>query len=614
MVLLKVLYILVMLFMTAMPDVYWRVDDKTEHEENLDHETYTFVPGLPGETSHVVTGKHEDGHYVVLDPDGIRRYEYDEWHMKQTALNAEGLEQEEIEVVEYAGVGRQNEEVELKEKRKVGEDELRENRWTGYETMVELKRMEEEGHEKKDQMGAEYADGRRGIREAMTDIENEYENGEEKREFVTVVEVREEEMTYEEEYTREEYVEDKLDVEEDRTKYRPNDDHSHSNTELQDHAEAVFECEISVHLRFEYSENSDVETREEGNKREDERYAEVRDKAGEEKVKAMWGSREIGLQGKTEMVHVDIKEMRIQESVQEMEKIDERREMGEAKKDGEIEKFKYEEREGKGESILEASEFGLEETRYVEIETGEMHLKEKELITETTMELMLSGGHVPDAMDTHLVGQYMALYSARNDQLGSSTDEGVKYLGQAVKPSNQNDGKVEEVNTDVGEPDAEETREVGRKINVNQKEEDKMKEKLFPIDIETQKATGMGHMEAKKSERMQGMEKTGKDKERSLREVGTERKPFEVQEKCVDTTVENDVGENMEIAQANTTNTEEKSGDKKPKIKSKLPVEGKKHRLEGDHAQDSKKRPEGNYNIKVKLDGTIRIYRYIGSS
>jgi hypothetical protein len=173
---------------------------------------------------------------------------------------------------------------------------------------------------------------------------------------------------------------------------------------------------------------------------------------------------------------------------------------------------------------------------------------------------------------------------------------------------------VEDVNTDVRERDAEERREVGRKIDVNHKEEDKMKEKRFPIDIET----GMGHMEAKKrermgEERMQDREKTGKEKEKSLREVGTEGKYFEVQEKCVDTTAENDVGENMEVAQANTTNTEEKSGDKKSKVKSKLPDDGKKHRLEGDHAQDTKERLQGSYNIKVKLDGTIRIYRYIGS-
>lgn len=565
---------------------------------------------------------------MVLDPDGIlRHYEYDEWHMERAALNAERLEQEEVEAVEYAGVGRQNEgEAQLKEKRKVGEDELRESRWTGYETMVELKRMEEEGHEKTDQMGAEYANERREIRQAMKDIEEEYEIGEEKREFVEVVEVWEEETTYEEEYTREENVEEKLDFEGDRTKYRPNDDHSHGNKEPQDHDEAVFEFEISVHFhdytdeRIEHSENSDVENREEGNKREGGRYIEVRDEAGEEKVKGVWGFREIGLEGKTELVHVDVKETRrIQESVQEMEKMGEgkmegRREMGEAKKDGEMEKVKYEEREGKGESILEASEFGLEETRYVEIKTGEMHLKEKELMTERTMERMLSGGYVPDAMDTYLVGQYMTLDPVRNDQSGSSTNEGVEYPGQAVKPTNQNGGKVEEVNTDVGERDEEQTREVGWKIDVNQKEEeDKMKEKLFPIDIETQKATGTGHIEAKKGERMgeermQGREKTAKEKE-----AGTEGKHFEVQEKCVDTTVEHDVGENMEVTQENMRNTEEKSGDKKSKVKSKFPDDGKKHRLEGDRAQDTKERLQGSYNIKVKLDGTIRIYRYIGS-
>jgi hypothetical protein len=560
-------------------------------------------------------GKLEDGHYVVLDPDGIiRHYEYDEWRMGHAALDAERLKQEEREVTKYAEVGRQIEgnkelrEAELKEKRKVGE-------WTGYEIMSELKRMEEEG--------------------------------EEKQEFVKVMEVWEEETMYEEEYIREENVEGKLDFAEDRTKYRPNDDHSHSNTEPQDYDDMVFEIEVSVHFRDytderiersgpgskssslalevvegeERKEITDVEKREEGNKREAGRYIEVRDRTGEEKMKGMRGFKEIGLQEKTEMVHVDVKETRrTEESVQEMEKVGEgmmyeRREMGEVRQDGEVEKLEYKEREEIGESILEALNVVLEEARYVHVNTGEVHLNEKQLITETTVEHVLSGGHARDAMDTHeyLVGQHMPRGPAGNDQLGSSTNEGVEYHGQAVKPSNQKSGKVEEVNTDVGERNAEETRE-GRKIEVHQKEdEEKMKENLVPIDVETQKGTGMGNMEVKKGkrmgeERMQDKEKTGKEKEKGLREVGKERKHFEVQEKCV----EKDVGENMEVAQANTIYMEEKAGDKKSKGKSKLPDDRMTHRLQGDHAQDTKERSQGSYNVKLKLDGSIRIYRYTG--
>jgi hypothetical protein len=585
---------------------------------------------------------------MILDPDGIiRHYEYDEWHRKQASLDAEPLNQEEREVTQYADVGWQIEgnkelgEEELKEKSKVGEDELREKRWTGYEIMTELKRMEEEGEEKRDQMGAEYADERREIREAMKDIEKEYEDGEEKQGFVKIVDVWEEEMIYNEENIREEYVDEKLDFAEDRTKYSPNDDHSHNNTEPQDYDEMVFEIEVSVHFHdytderlvhpgpgiksssqiFEVVEEEERNEREEGKKREAGRYVEVRDKAGEEKVEGMWGCREIGLQGNTEIVHVDVKETwRMEEGVQEMEKVGEgkmteRREMGETKKGGEMEKFEYEEREEKVESNLEALEVELEEARYVDINAGEVHLNEKQLITETIMEPVLSGGYIRDAIGTYLISQYMPRDPTGNDQLGSSANEGVEYPGQAVKPFNQKNGKVDEVNTDVEQRDVAKAGEVGRKIEVNQKAgKGKMKENLVPIDVEAQKPTGIGHMEVKKGkrmeeERMQDRQKTGKEK--GLWEVGKERKHFEVQEKCVDTNVEKDVGENMEVTQANTTCMEEKAGDKS-KRKCKLPDDWMKHRLEDDHTQYTKERPQGSYNIKLKLEGNIHIYHYTG--
>jgi hypothetical protein len=586
---------------------------------------------------------------VVVDPNGVvRHYGYADWQRRQAALDAldaELLRQEESEVATYADVGRQVEgnkelgEAEFREKRKVGDDELREKRWSKYEIISGLNRMEEEGAEKWDQTGAEYADEMREIRGAIKNVEKEYENGEETQGFVKTVEVWEEETIYEEEYIREENVEEELDFAEDRTKYRPNDDYSHSNTDPQDYDEMVFEIEISVHVhdytdeRIEHpgpgtkpssqtfevaeeedrKENTEVEKREEGNKRESGRYIDVRDKAGEEKVRGMWGFREIGLQEKTE-IDVDVKETRIEESMQEMGKVvegkmEERRVMGGARREGEVEKFEYKEREERGERILEALVVGLEEKRYVDINTGEVHLNEKQLITET-MEHVLSGGYARDAVDTYLVGQYMPRGPAGNDQLGSSTNEGVEYSGQAVK------GK--EVNADVGERDAKGTREVGRKIEENQEAgKEKMKEKLVSIDVETQETTGMGHIEIKKGkrmgeERMQDREKMGKEEEKGFGEAGKERKPFEVQEKCVDTKAERYVGENVEVAQASATYTEERAGEKKSKGQSKLPDDGMKQRMEGDHAQDTKERPQGTYNIKLKLDGSIRVYRYTG--
>jgi hypothetical protein len=586
---------------------------------------------------------------VVLDPDGIiRHYEYDEWHMIQAALVAEHRRQEESEVAEhtYAEVGREIEgnkelgEAELEEKMRVGEDELREKRWTGYEVMAESKRIVAEGAAKRDQIGAEYADERREIREAREDIEYEYEDGEEVQEFVEDVEVWEyweEETMYEEENIREKNVEGNLDFAEDRTKYRSKRDHSHSTTVPQDYDEMVFKFEVNVHFHDSTDESIEhpdpgtkpssqifeVVEEEEGDEGEAARYIEVRDKAGEEEVKGMWGFREIDLQEKTEMVHVDVEETRrIEESVQEIEKVGEgnmgeRREMGEARRDVEVEKFGYRETVENVESILEALEVGFEETRYVDKNTGEMHLNEKQ-ITETTMEHVLYGGYVRDAVDTHRAGQYLPRGPAGNDALGSSTNKDVEYPGQAVKPSKQKNGKQKEVNRDVGGRDVEETREVGRKIKVNQKAgKEKVKDRLSPIDVETQKGAGMGHMEIKegkemRDERMQDREKKGKEKGKGLREVGKKRKHFEVQEKSVNKKVGRDIGENMEVAQANTAYMGEKAGDKKSKGKSKLPDDKMKHRLEGDHAQDTKERSQKSYHIELKLDGSIRIYRYTG--
>jgi hypothetical protein len=459
--------------------------------------------------------------------------------MKEAALVAE-KRRKEGKVAKYADVGREIEgnqelgEAELKEKRKVGEDELREKSWTGYEIMAESKRIVGEEAEKRDQIGAEYADEWRDMREVRKDVENEYEDGEEVQEFVHDVEVWEyweEETIYEEENIREENVEGNLDFAEDRTRYRSEGDHSHSATEPQDYDEMAFNLEVYVHFHDSTGESIehpdpgtkpssqtfqsveeekkkkdiDVEKREEGDKGEAGRYTEVRDKTGERKVKGTWGFKEIDLQEKTEMLHVDVKETRrIEESVQEMEyvgegKMDERREMGEARRDVEVEKFGYREINEEVESILEAFEVGLEETRYVDKNTGEVYLNEKQIITETTMEHVLSGEYARDAVDTHEAGQYMARGPTGNDALGISTNEDVEYSGQ---------------------------------------------------------------------------------------------------EKYVDTKVENDVGE--------------KAGEKESKGKSKLPDDKMKHRLEGDHAQDTKERSQKSSHIQLKLDGIIRVYHYTG--
>jgi hypothetical protein len=210
----------------------------------------------------------------------------------------------------------------------------------------------------------------------------------------------------------------------------------------------------------EWKETTDVEKRGEGNKREAGRYIVARNKEGEENMKGMWGFRGISLQEKTELTDVDVKEPRkIEESTQEMEKVsegkmDERRAMGEARKEKEMGKLEYKDKEEKAERILEASEVGLEQMKHV-------------------------------------------------------------------------------------------------------------------------------------------------DKKRK-------------QKNCVDTRVEKDIGENVEVPQANTTYTEEKAGDKKSKGKIKLPDDGMKHRLEGDHAQDTKERSQGSQNIELKIGGSIRIYRYTG--
>jgi hypothetical protein len=543
---------------------------------------------------------------VVLDPDGIiRHYVYNKRDMKEAVRVAELLRREGGEVVENAEVGRETElgEAELVEKRKAGEVEYGEKRGMGYEIMTKLNGMEEEGTEKRYQMGPENWEERREMGEATENVEKEYEDREEEPEFVKTVKVWEyweEETMHEEENIREENMEEHLYFAEDTTKYRQNGDHSHSTAGPQDYEEMVLG--IQVFIYFHDSSDERIKYPDGGTKLPRQTYEVVK----EEEESTGVEKRVAGDTRGTE------------ESVPEMEKMgewkmDERGEMGEARKDVEVETFGYTETEEKVESILEAVKAGLEETRYMDIHTGEAHLNEKRLITETTLEHTVSGGYAHEALHTYRAGQYVPRGPEGTDPLGYATKEDVEYPGLAVKLSNQEKG--ERVNTDVGDRGAEETREVGREIEGKQKAGvEKVKEKLVRTEVKIQEGAGMGHMEVKEGkrmgeERMQDREKVGKEEEKGWREVGKEGT---VTEKCVDREVEKEVGENMEVPHVSTTYVEDKVGDKNLKGKCKLPDDKMKYGLKGDHAQDTKERPQGSSYIELKLDGIIRVYHYTG--